>query len=200
MAQDVGSKLAGAMKRSPSMAGLTRVSPGIYRNPKGQLVTSGNKPIQRQPQPMPRPMMQPQPMPQQPMQQGAAAGMGAGVGQAIAGMGAGIGQAMGQLPKQAMSAQGTDQGPMPEQAPAPTEQQQPTNPFQPLTPQQMMMADRLPQRQMEERRREYMNAMKYVPTEQEANSGWARRRQQILQDPVNQRLFAQYYPPEGQGS
>ena len=192
MAQDVGSKLAGAMKRSPSMAGLTRVSPGIYRNPKGQLVTSGNKPIQRQPQPMPRQAM-PRPLVQQPqpgtIQQGVAAGMGAG-----------IGQTLGQLPAQNMPAQGASQAPMPEQAPPPAEQQQPTNPFQPLTPQQMMMVDRLPPRQMEQRRQEYMRAMRSVPTEQEAGSGWARRREQILQDPVNQRLFAQYYPPGGQGS
>lgn len=33
-----GDKLAGAMGKSPSMAGMTRVSPGVYRNAQGQLV------------------------------------------------------------------------------------------------------------------------------------------------------------------
>lgn len=73
MAQDVGSKLAGAMNKSPSMAGLRRVSPGIFRDANGQLVTSAGKPIPRQPQ---QPQQQspqqamPRPLVQQPQQMG----------------------------------------------------------------------------------------------------------------------------------
>lgn len=47
----VGQKLAGAMGKSPSMAGMTRVSPGIYRNAEGQLVRGqGGEPMPRQQQ------------------------------------------------------------------------------------------------------------------------------------------------------
>lgn len=75
MAQNVGTKLAGAMNRSPSLAGLRRVSAGIYRDAQGQLVGANGKPVPRQPMP-----------PQQPSFQG---GMGTGVAQ---GIGTGLGQ------------------------------------------------------------------------------------------------------------
>lgn len=42
-----GDKLVGAMSKRPSMAGLTRVSPGVYRNAEGQLVRGqGGQPRQ----------------------------------------------------------------------------------------------------------------------------------------------------------
>lgn len=44
-------QLAGAMGKSPSMAGMTRVSPGVYRNAQGQLVRGmGGQPRPRQQQ------------------------------------------------------------------------------------------------------------------------------------------------------
>lgn len=107
MAEETGSKLAGAMNRSPSMAGLRRVSPGIFRDAKGQLVTSGGKPIPRQPQQpqqppqqaMPRPLVQqPQQMGQAPMGAGAAAGIGAGLGNMPAGQPGQVGNQIGELP------------------------------------------------------------------------------------------------------
>lgn len=112
MAQDVGSKLAGAMNKSPSMAGLRRVSPGIFRDAKGQLVTSGGKPIPRQPQPpqqqpqqaMPRPLVQqPQQMGQAPLGAGVATGIGAGIGSMPAGQPGQVGNQMGQLPPEQYS-------------------------------------------------------------------------------------------------
>lgn len=45
-----GDKLTGAMSKGPSKEALTRVSPGVYRNPTGQLVSSSGQQLpQRNP-------------------------------------------------------------------------------------------------------------------------------------------------------
>lgn len=55
----VGRKLEGAMNRSPSMKGLTRISPGMYRDSSGKIVGSRGQAIPQQPRPMQRPMANP---------------------------------------------------------------------------------------------------------------------------------------------
>jgi hypothetical protein len=57
--QPRGRKLSGALNKSPSLAGLTRVSPGMYRNAAGKIVNSRGQALPQQPQPMQRPMANP---------------------------------------------------------------------------------------------------------------------------------------------
>lgn len=51
MAEETGKKLAGAMRRSPTMAGLTRIGPGMYRDKSGKVMgAQGQKLAQITPQ------------------------------------------------------------------------------------------------------------------------------------------------------
>jgi hypothetical protein len=63
--QPRGRKLSGALNKSPSLAGLTRVSPGMYRNAAGKIVNSRGQALPQQPQPMQRPMANPTQMGQE---------------------------------------------------------------------------------------------------------------------------------------
>ena len=62
-----GSVLKGALAAMPK--GLQRMSPGVYRNPQGQLVGGQGQSLPR-PQPMPQPQPQQQAQPQFDQQQG----------------------------------------------------------------------------------------------------------------------------------
>lgn len=51
MAEETGKKLAGAMRKSPTMAGLTRIGPGMYRDKSGKVMgAQGQKLAQITPQ------------------------------------------------------------------------------------------------------------------------------------------------------